>query len=250
MAKPPTCNIGDTFGSWTVIDNKLQKDEKSVYYVKVQCKCGHTQYARLSMLKEGTSTQCKKCRSLKSRNTIEIGKIYKGWKVLEGPLQYTQMNKRHKVYSVKYKCLCTYCDNIIRHLTSTELLHPTENFCCANCAQTLRKYSIKFNDKNCLKNNKIYSIKGAAKRRNIPYTLTKQFLWNLYLKQGRRCALTGDILPDINQASLDRIDSSKGYEEGNVQWVAVQANISKYTLSQEDFIKFCKKVVAYNEKDS
>jgi hypothetical protein len=49
-------------------------------------------------------------------------------------------------------------------------------------------------------------------------------------------------------ASLDRIDSSKGYEEGNIQWVHKHINFMKRTYSQEYFIDMCKKV-ADNNKD-
>lgn len=39
--------------------------------------------------------------------------------------------------------------------------------------------------------------------------------------------------------SLDRIDSSRGYEVGNVQWVTKYVNWAKNDLSQEDFINLC-----------
>lgn len=39
--------------------------------------------------------------------------------------------------------------------------------------------------------------------------------------------------------SLDRIDSSKGYEIGNVQWVTKYINWAKNDLSQKDFIDLC-----------
>lgn len=44
-------------------------------------------------------------------------------------------------------------------------------------------------------------------------------------------------------ASLDRIDSSKGYEQGNVQWVHKDINNMKQSFSQDKFIDWCKKVV-------
>ena len=51
------------------------------------------------------------------------------------------------------------------------------------------------------------------------------------------------LLDDINKSSLDRIDSNKPYIEGNVQWVTVQANRSKHTLSMQELYEFCQKVL-------
>jgi hypothetical protein len=41
-------------------------------------------------------------------------------------------------------------------------------------------------------------------------------------------------------ASIDRIDSSKGYILGNIQWVHKDVNFMKRTYSQEYFVKMCK----------
>ena len=46
-------------------------------------------------------------------------------------------------------------------------------------------------------------------------------------------------------ASIDRIDNSKGYVEGNVQWVTYQANVSKHVMSMNELYEFCKKVLNY-----
>ena len=43
-------------------------------------------------------------------------------------------------------------------------------------------------------------------------------------------------------ASLDRIDSTKGYVENNVQWTLKKINIMKNVFSQKEFIYLCNKV--------
>jgi hypothetical protein len=43
-------------------------------------------------------------------------------------------------------------------------------------------------------------------------------------------------------ASLDRIDSSNGYEVGNIQWVHVMVNMCKNKYAQDVFVKMCKSV--------
>ena len=43
--------------------------------------------------------------------------------------------------------------------------------------------------------------------------------------------------------SIDRIDSSKDYVEGNLQWTTYIANVSKHTMTMEQLYDFCKKVL-------
>lgn len=47
-------------------------------------------------------------------------------------------------------------------------------------------------------------------------------------------------------ASLDRIDNTKGYVAGNIQWVHKAINLMKLDLVQKDFINWCKKVAENN----
>jgi hypothetical protein len=80
-------------------------------------------------------------------------------------------------------------------------------------------------------------------------TLTIQEAWDLFLKQDRKCALSGIELqfPKRSKdkswtASLDRIDSSKGYVLGNVQWVHKDVNIMKNKFDNQYFISMCTKI--------
>lgn len=100
----------------------------------------------------------------------------------------------------------------------------------------------------------LYRIKQEAKRRKIEYNLDDKYLWNLFIQQNRKCSLSGIELcfaqnywKDINlqTASLDRIDSSKGYIEGNVQWVHKSINFMKHSLSEKRFVDLCFEVAKY-----
>jgi hypothetical protein len=54
--------------------------------------------------------------------------------------------------------------------------------------------------------------------------------------------LTGwkiDILYKNSTASLDRIDSKKGYTTDNIRWVHTMVNMCKNKYREEDFIKMC-----------
>lgn len=47
---------------------------------------------------------------------------------------------------------------------------------------------------------------------------------------------------DPKRASLDRIDSSKGYIQGNVQFVCHMANVAKNEYTHEQMIEFCRAI--------
>lgn len=87
-------------------------------------------------------------------------------------------------------------------------------------------------------------------RPKIEISITIEDAWDLFLKQDRKCSLTGvDLIISIKPfgtASIDRIDSSKGYVLGNVQWVHKDINYMKRHLTQEYFIDLCTKVAKYN----
>ncbi len=95
-------------------------------------------------------------------------------------------------------------------------------------------------------------------KRKIVFDLTIEEAWKLYLQQNGRCALTGMPiyfgLPGFGSnahnlqdgeatASLDRIDSNKGYIADNVQWVHKDVNIMKLDLSITYFFDICSAVV-------
>lgn len=91
----------------------------------------------------------------------------------------------------------------------------------------------------------------SARVRKIEWGVDMEYLWGLYLKQNKKCALSDVDLHMQKQvlrgkgesnitASLDRIDSSKGYIKGNVQWVHKDVNKMKQDLNESYFVELCK----------
>jgi len=100
------------------------------------------------------------------------------------------------------------------------------------------------------------NILVKAKERNLEVCLTMEEVWDLFLAQQGRCALTGIPLkmdPENKRstrgdtASLDQIDSTKGYIPGNVQWVHMGVNLMKNKFQQDYFVDMCRKVVSLQE---
>lgn len=90
---------------------------------------------------------------------------------------------------------------------------------------------------------KANQIRREAKKKGVPCEISKQFLKDLWEKQGGKCALTGATMDlyigeSYTKASLDQIEPGQGYTHQNVQLVTDWANRAKLQLSVEDFGKF------------
>ena len=100
-------------------------------------------------------------------------------------------------------------------------------------------------------------IDYRSRKKNCNYDITLQYLKELWEKQKGICPLTGWelILPrdtrkawdvsNIRNASLDRIDSHKGYLQGNVRFISIMANLAKQSFVDEELIEFCKSVTEH-----
>jgi len=97
--------------------------------------------------------------------------------------------------------------------------------------------------------------KGALKRKH-EFKISIEYAWELFLKQDRKCSLSG--LPLVfssttrgfqhgeTTASIDRINNKIGYIESNIQWVHKDVNYMKQKYNQEYFIEICKFIAKHN----
>ncbi len=97
-------------------------------------------------------------------------------------------------------------------------------------------------------------IIDGAKRRDLDFNITLEYVWCLFIYQQRKCNISGKLITfakdyshDFLQqtASLDRIDSAKGYIIENVQWIHKDINKMKHAFPQEYFIQTCKEIAKY-----
>lgn len=165
--------------------------------------------------------------------------------------------------------------SVFNKLTVIDFYGPDEhhNYCwlckceCGN-ERIVRSANLTFNrTKNCgkckwhgygdIKYKQFYFIRAGAKARNIKFDITIEYIWDLYIKQNRKCALSGiEIIIDRNYnrknstASLDRIDSNRGYIEGNIQWVHKDINYMKLDQTDNEFINWCHMVSLYNSNNN
>lgn len=98
-----------------------------------------------------------------------------------------------------------------------------------------------------MKHQEKYNLRLRARKKQIPFDLDAKFLWELLQKQQNKCAISGlDIKIDLN-ASIDRIDSTKGYTKDNIWWVHQDVNKMKMDLKLEYFIEMCQIIINNKE---
>jgi len=99
-------------------------------------------------------------------------------------------------------------------------------------------------------------IQQGASSRNLELNITIEDAWNVYLQQNGKCAISGvDIMlrgqeigisskyvHEKTTASLDRIDSSKGYTIDNIQWIHKDLNQMKSDRTMETFLYWIKTI--------
>ena len=93
-------------------------------------------------------------------------------------------------------------------------------------------------------------IKRNAEKRNIIFDVSIEYINQILVNQDFKCKLSrvpisfSSSKKDNYQAtaSIDRIDSNKGYVIGNIQWVHKDVNLMKNHFNQEYFINMCQKI--------
>jgi len=174
-----------------------------------------------------------------------------------GELTVLGIHSRSRNKSIRWTCHCS-CGStkeiLGAHLRSGKI---------TNCG-CIRYSGIKQPQwKGCgdISGNYWYSLKrganGSKGRKQLEFTISIEYAWELFLMQNKLCALSGEPLEfehangvkvrSYRTASLDRIDSSLGYIEGNVQWVHKDINLMKGRLDEEVFIKWCRSVAKFSK---
>lgn len=159
-------------------------------------------------------------------------------------VEYSHTSSRVK----HWKFLCTLCNK--EHIQRLPDVRRGKVKSCG-CRLNTAERNGQWKGYNGLHGRTVGHYKLNAEKRNIPFNVTAEYLWSVYLKQNKKCPYTAielNLYPENGNhrtpvnASLDRIDSKKGYIEDNLQWVYKPINVFKNSMSKESFINMCKLV--------
>lgn len=170
-----------------------------------------------------------------------IGTKYGQWEVISEEIKRHSEKKGRTAY-FKVRCKCGQEGWRAVHT----LIEGTTKSCksCAKTANNINTFVLSYFNKS----------ERRATIANLEFNITPIYLENLFIKQDKKCALSGvliefkpNYLRNKQSVSLDRIDNTKGYVIDNVQWVHKDVNFMKGVMKQEDFINMCK-LISENNK--
>lgn len=166
------------------------------------------------------------------------------------------------------KLQCKNCESFFERVLKQHKQNKNkETFCGYSCAATYRNkqrgsewYKIHVPTFQLTSNNRrdefspfkyyITKCKERLRQKNENYDIDANYLKELWKRQNGVCPYTNIkmILPEttkhhsnihsLKKASLDRIDSSKGYLKGNVEFVCLLVNFAKNVSTKEDVMSF------------
>lgn len=239
--------IGKQKANWLVLAaNGRNKHGNRLWHCKCLC-CGLKRTWTTSQInfkeRKGGEGYCQNCRPKRNdekSKTQWINKRIGSWTVVKNA-------GKNKHGSRLWLCRCD-CGTE-RIMMTRDLSPKTEKKWQATRCKRCELIEMELSNRVTEMPNRFWArVKEHANRRGLKFEITRDDALNEFQKQSGQCALTGLNLHftklrtnyyRYTNASLDRIDSSKGYIPGNIQWVEKRINMMKNTHNQSEFISLC-----------
>jgi hypothetical protein len=192
-----------------------------------KCVCGKnnlfaTRHGALSMLARGSCRYCK--RDYRTTKNVDLS-----------------------IYRNAIGKWCSKCSGCGKEQAYTRMDHAKQSdlrdWQCKSCVSRAKGFE----------NNKPVGDRQRAFNKFKKSALSRGLQWSISLDEmyhsfDGACALSGwpiSILYLDQTASLDRIDSSKGYTQDNIQWAHKMVNMAKNKYPQAEFIAMCNAVAQH-----
>jgi hypothetical protein len=164
------------------------------------------------------------------------GNIYGQFTVISNEIKrHSNAKQRVVYYNVK-------CDCGKEGWRASHTLKNGKTKSCKSCCKTA-------NNTNTFLERYFKRVKERASIMKFELDIDVNYLADLLTNQNNCCKLSG--LPislranwqiQEQTASLDRIDNTKGYVKGNLQWLHKDINNMKHIFTQDYFLELCKNV--------
>jgi len=177
------------------------------------------------------------------------GTVQKNLRVIEYMGSSVSGKRARRPY---WRCECLVCG--LEVVTTFAIKHKIDR--CRHCTNGTGRDHYAWKGCGDLPKDLYTSYRHSAADRHLSFDVTIEQMWNLFEAQGKLCALTGWPIvfhrtyrsKATRTASLDRIDSTKGYEIKNLQWVHKDINMLKKNMDDRAFIRLCVAVGKHQKK--
>lgn len=242
---------GEVYHYWTVVQPGSQN-------TIVKCRCGEVRTMRNWNIINKSPGKCKKCyhEDKLKKSLVPVGTVLGNWTVISE--RYERKNSKTGGLKQEVRCKCGHTKFLELHQLK---VNKTKQ--CLACASKSRIEVYK----DLIPLTYVKRIQYEANQRELEFSLTLEDLYVKYIEQQGKCAISGQKLQMLITnlyryekgkkftnskdftASLDRIDSSKGYIVGNIQWVHKRVNIMKMDLPEEKFFQLIKEIYEFKQLD-
>lgn len=234
--------IDKVFGKLTVMGKHHKKLGIHIAWNCV-CECGISRIVRGDLLRKGHTKTCGNTGCRKTAVSAEemLGKVF-------GKLTVVGEHNKRIGSQVAWDCICV-CGR--SKTVRSFLLRRGKTKTCGSTG--CRSTPLARNKPLGHFKNNLRDLVKRAKRKGWKVEIDLEHLWQLWMDQATKCAVTGYPMTTVKgrgrvdtNVSIDRIDSDRGYEIGNVQLVCAHVNVMKSNLKTARFEWWCRLVAANN----
>lgn len=229
----------DKINHWIILDNiPIVLNYKSCQMLawKVKCDCIHETESIVAgyRLRNGDSKSCVKCSRFNRESPLMLeGTEIPLWKINK----FIGQNNGNQYI---FECECKKCGNI--KIFTTNMIRKNRIPNCEKCTPHYHE--------NTVIRQFWRRVVNTASRCNRIFTVSLEFGLKLLQSQHGLCNMSSEPIgfsdspkhKSKTTASLDRIDSSKGYTKDNVQWLHKDINRMKLEFTVERFVYLCRKI--------
>ena len=157
------------------------------------------------------------------------------------------MRKKETIQLICHLCKKSFIKDMKEYRRRLKISGKNEFYCSVRCRNNIIK-----TDEFSPFRTFLILCKKNVKLKNFEFDLDLFYLKKLWKKQKGICPYSNlkmVLFPTANKtefkpdaASLDRIDSTKGYVKGNVEFVCLSINYAKNCFDRKDFIDFLNKI--------
>lgn len=221
--------IGQQFNRWTILDFFGVENSQSLFVCV--CSCGTIKLMDCTTIVTGITKSCG-CQKFKNVTGMRFGKLV--------AIESVGTDNHH---NAKWLFQCDCGNTKIGRIQTAKVGRLKSCGCIMKSVG--KQHPTHLGNFGHIPKSIYNAIRNTARRggdRIISFNVSGLYLSKILVKQQFKCALSGvDIYINDSAhtgkgtASLDRIDSSKGYVKGNVWWVHQDINRMKWELKLDEF---------------